>query len=73
LAQSATPDANQTASVDPPAAATPATPNGGEDATHPASSADKQELQPTVAQELDALKNRIDQLENEVKKRRPVR
>ena len=66
MAQSATTDANMTASVDPPAAATPATPNGGADATHAASSTDKQELQPTVAQEIDALKSRIGQLENEV-------
>ncbi|MGO8933967.1 MAG: outer membrane beta-barrel protein [Terracidiphilus sp.] len=72
LAQSATPAANLTASVDPPAAATPATstpaaPNGGADATHATPSADKQELQPTVSQEIEALKGRIDQLENEVK------
>jgi hypothetical protein len=72
LAQSATPDANLTATVDPPAAATPApstpaTPNGGADATHATPSADKQDLQPTVSQEIDVLKTRIDQLENEVK------
>ena len=67
LAQSAAPDANLTASVDPPAAATPATPGGGTDATSTSSTAPKPELQPTVAQELEALKNRIDQLENEVK------
>jgi TolA-binding protein len=69
MAQSAATDANMTASVDPPAAATPApaTPNGGADATHATSSTDKQELQPTVTQEIDALKSRIDQLENEVK------
>jgi len=72
LAQSATPDANLTASVDPPAAATPATPapatpGGGADATSTSSTAPKPDLQPTVAQELEALKNRIDQLENEVK------
>jgi hypothetical protein len=77
LAQSATPDANLTATVDPPAAATPATPtpaaatpatpSGGTDATNASSTAPKPELQPTVAQELDALKSRIDQLENEVK------
>jgi hypothetical protein len=75
MAQSATSDSNPsstnlTASVDPPAAATPATPNGGADATHATSSADKQELQPTVAQEIEALKSRIDQLENEVKEER---
>src|ERR1039458_380035 len=72
LAQSATPDANLTATVDPlaaatPAPATPATPSGGTDATNASSTAPKPELQPTVAQELDALKTRIDQLENEVK------
>jgi hypothetical protein len=67
LAQSATPDANLTASVDPPAAATPATPGGGTEATSTSSTAPKPELQPTVAQELEALKSRIDQLENEVK------
>jgi len=67
LAQSATTDATLTASVDPPAAATPATPGGGTDATSASSTAPKPELEPTVAQELEALKNRIDQLENEVK------
>ena len=67
MAQSATTQPVQSASVDPPASPATATPAAGTDATHPASNAAQPELQPTVAQELDALKSRIDQLENEVK------
>jgi hypothetical protein len=62
IAQSATTQPTQTASVDPPAS-----PAAGTDATHPAPSAAQPELQPTVAQEIEALKGRIDELENEVK------
>jgi TolA-binding protein len=62
IAQSATTQPTQTASVDPPAS-----PGVGVDATHPAPAAAQPELQPTVAQELEALKSRIDELENEVK------
>jgi hypothetical protein len=62
MAQSATTQPTQTASVDPPASPAAVT-----DATHPASSAAQPEIQPTVAQEIEALKGRIDELENEVK------
>jgi hypothetical protein len=62
VAQSATTQPTQTASVDP--AASPAV---GTDASHPAPSAAQPELQPTVAQEIEVLKNRIEQLESEVK------
>src|ERR1700683_4115120 len=55
------------ASVDPPATPATATPNGGTDATHPPAGEAKPELQPTVTQEIEALKGRIDELENEVK------
>jgi TolA-binding protein len=51
--------ADQTAKSDPPA-----TPDKG---TKPASTASKQEVKPTVEQEIEALKNRIDVLENQVK------
>jgi TolA-binding protein len=67
MAQSATTQPVQSASVDPPASPATGTPAAATDATHPASNAAQPELQPTVAQELDALKSRIDQLENEVK------
>src|SRR3984957_5563576 len=67
MAQSATTQPVQSASVEPPASPATGTPAPGTDATHPASNAAQPELQPTVAQELDALKSRIDQLENEVK------
>ncbi|MGB8029161.1 MAG: outer membrane beta-barrel protein [Terracidiphilus sp.] len=59
MAQSAT--SNMTARVDPPA-----TPGGTTDATHTSSSAANPELQPTVIQEIEALKSRIEQLEKEV-------
>jgi TolA-binding protein len=62
MAQSATTQPSLTARVDPPA-----TSGAGTDATHASSAAAKPELQPTVAQEIEALKSRIDQLENEVK------
>jgi TolA-binding protein len=62
IAQSATTQPSLTARVDPPA-----TSDAGTDATHTSSAAAKPELQPTVAQEIEALKSRIDQLENEVK------
>jgi hypothetical protein len=55
-------NSNLTASVDPPA-----TPNGGTDASNASSSTAKPELQPTVTQEIEALKSRIDELETEVK------
>ena len=64
IAQSATTQPSLTARVDPPA-----TSDAGTDATHTSSAAAKPELQPTVAQEIEALKSRIDQLENEVKHR----
>jgi TolA-binding protein len=67
IAQSATTQPTQTASVDPPASPVAATPAAATDATHPASNAAQPEIQPTVSQEIDALKSRIDQLENEVK------
>src|ERR1700734_1917490 len=66
-AQSATTQPTQAASVDPPASPVAAGPAAGADATHPDSNAVQPEIQPTVAQEIDALKSRIDQLENEVK------
>jgi hypothetical protein len=59
----AQPDA--TALVDPPSA-----PRSESDATHPSPAAPKAELQPTVADELAALKKRIEQLENQVKEDR---
>src|SRR5580704_8293953 len=62
MAQSATTQPAQTASVDPPTSPAAAT-----DATHPVPSAAQPELQPTVAQEIEALKSRIEQLESEVK------
>jgi hypothetical protein len=67
MAQSATAQPTQTASVEPPASPAAGTPAAGTDATHPAPAAAQPELQPTVAQELEALKSRIDELENEVK------
>jgi len=77
FAQSATTQSTMTARVDPPAtpasatpapaSPAPATPDPAADATHPSSSATQPDLQPTVTQEIEALKNRIDQLENEVK------
>jgi Putative beta-barrel porin-2, OmpL-like. bbp2 len=66
MAQTAATQPTQTASVDSPASPAAATPVAGADATHPASAAAQPEIQPTVSQEIDALKNRIDQLENEV-------
>lgn len=62
FAQSAPSQPGDTARVEPPA-----TPNPGGDTTHGSASAAQPELQPTVTQEIEALKSRIDQLENEVK------
>src|SRR3984957_4970807 len=67
MAQSATTQPVQSASVDPPASPATGSPAAGTDATHPASNAAQPEIQPTVTQEIDALKSRIDQLENEGK------
>jgi hypothetical protein len=67
MAQTAATQPTQTASVDPPASPAAGSPAVGTDATHPASNAAQPEIQPTVSQELDALKSRIDQLEDEVK------
>ena len=61
VAQSATTQLSLTASVDPPA-----TSDAKTDATHASSGAAQPELQPTIAQEIEALKSRIDELEKEV-------
>src|ERR1700722_16167913 len=73
VAQSAAPNpivTDFTSRVEPPhtadkAPVPPASTKTNEPAATPA--ATKQELKPTVEQEIEALKNRIDQLENEVK------
>jgi len=57
VAQSTTTQPTLTASVD------PSTAPRGADATQTSSSAAKPELQPTVTQEIEALKGRIEQLE----------
>jgi hypothetical protein len=64
VAQSTTTQPTLTASVD------PSTAPRGADATQTSSSAAKPELQPTVTQEIEALKGRIEQLEQEVKEDR---
>jgi hypothetical protein len=61
-AQDAASHPGETARVEPPAA-----PGPGGDATRASSNAGQPQLQPTVTQEIEALKSRIDQLENEVK------
>ena len=77
FAQSATTQSTMTARVDPPAtpasatpapaSPAPATPDPTADATHASSGSTQPDLQPTVTQEIEALKSRIDQLEDEVK------
>jgi hypothetical protein len=62
FAQTAATPPSLTASVDPPAA-----PSAGVDTTHASSGASKPELEPTVEQEIEALKTRIEQLEIELK------
>ncbi len=62
FAQNATSQSGETAHVDPAAA-----PGPSRDTSHALPAAAQPELQPTVTQEIEALKSRIDQLENEVK------
>ena len=64
-AQVAASDTGETARADPPAA-----PNASGDTTQVSTGAKQPELQPTVTQEIEALKSRIEQLEIEVKAER---
>ena len=61
-AQTATSQSAETARVEPAAAK-----DASRDATNASSGAEPTDLQPTVTQEIEALKSRLEQLENEVK------